>query len=716
MRTEHHKLSPHLAARRGGPWLFVLLAAACLGLLSPAWAYIGPGAGMVFLSSFLALFVAFVVGFLLIGLSLLRFVLGLFRRRRRSNAQARRVVVIGFDGCDPQIAERLMNDGLLPNLKALAEDGSYHHLRTTCPPISPVAWATFATGTNPGKHNIYDFLRRNAGTYQPQLSSTDLRGRGRSLRIGSYCLPLGGRAVQLLRKSKPFWEVLGESGIFSAVMRVPISYPPTRFRGLSLAGLCAPDLLGTQGTFALYTTDADELRTYESGLAQPFERDNGLLRAEIRGPGNPLRPDAGPMTLPMSLRVDREANGAELRVGSDVVRLTVGEYSDWVTLVFRAGLWVKARGMCRFRLLSIEPEVRLYQSPIHIDPRAPATPISHPAILATYLAKLHGPYGTLGLAEDTWALNEGILTPGAFLDQCDLFHHERRRLFYDVLSKTRQGLFVGVFDLTDRVQHMFLGEGNGREDGFIPEAVQQAYRTMDEVVGEVRDGLDDDAVLFVMSDHGFGPFTRCFDLNRWLCENGYLVLKEAPGRANALAEVDWERTRAYALGLNGLYLNLRGRERHGIVEPGTEAETLELELAAGLAAFIDPETGTHPVRETFSSGDIYSGPYTRDAPDLIVGYERGYRVSWDSVVGKIADGIVFDNPKAWAADHCIHPDEVPGVLFCSHKIDNERPWIGDIAPTILQLLGVPVPRYMDGKPLELQDEPHRTEGRDERAA
>ena len=122
------------------------------------------------------------------------------------------------------------------------------------------------------------------------------------------------------------------------------------------------------------------------------------------------------------------------------------------------------------------------------------------------------------------------------------------------------------------------------------------------------------------------------------------------------------------------------------------------------------------MREAFSSADIYRGPYTRDAPDLIVGYERGYRVSWDSVIGRIADAIVLDNPKAWAADHCIHPDEVPGVLFCSHKIGTERPWIGDIAPTILRLLGVPVPRYMDGKPLELHAERHGTEGRDERAA
>jgi len=661
---------------------------------------------MVFLSSFLALFAAFLIGIGLIFLGLFRWLFGIFRRRRsQAGAQAERVVVIGFDGCDPRIVERLMAEGKLPSLSALAQTGTYRPLRTTTPPISPVAWSTFATGANPGKHSIYDFLRRNPNTYEPQLSSTRIRGESRYLRLGRYSIPVKQPSVEPLQKSKAFWEVLGENGIFSAVLRVPITYPPKPFKGVLLSGLCVPDLLGTQGTFALHTTDAGEAREYESGLAFVLERGkDGRLHGAIRGPENAIVSGGGPMTLPFALTPGKDGSSAKLEVSGQAVELREGQYSEWVPLVFSAGLWFKVRGICRFRLLSVSPELRLYQSPINIDPASPSTPVSHPVIFSTYLAKVHGPFATLGLAEDTWALNENVLTEQAFLDQCYLFEEERQRIFTDVLGRTRRGLFTCVFDITDRVQHMFLGRSNGKPAGpeETPEPVEQVYRHMDGFVGTLREKLGDRTVLFIMSDHGFGLFSRCFDLNRWLVENGYLVLKEGVGEGTAtFGQVDWERTRAYAMGLTGLYLNVRSRERHGTVERGAEAEALKQELVERLTAVVDPKTGERPVRDVFAATDLYTGPYVREAPDLILGFRRGYRLSWDSVVGKVAQEVFADNPKAWAADHCLHPDEVPGVLFCSHRVDCEDPWIGDLAPTVLGLLGVRAPGYMDGRRLRV---------------
>lgn len=671
------------------PWAVIcgLLAAA-----PPCHAYIGPGAGMVFLSSFLAIILAFIMAFVLIFVGAFRWLLGLFRRHKRlAGATARRVVVIGFDGASPHILEPLMAAGKLPNFAALAEHGAYRHLRTTCPPISPVAWSTFATGANPGKHNIFDFLSRNPHTYQLELSSTRIRTRTRRVGFGPLSVERACPVVQLEQQGRAFWEVLGEHGVFSAVMRVPITYPPPSFRGVALAGMCAPDLLGTQGTFAYYTTVPDEIANYESGLALLLHGSNGRLRGEIRGPENPRSAAPEPLTVPFELTAVADGR-ATLRLQGECVPLRVGEYTEWLPVRFPAGPLRSVKGITRFRLLEAGERVRLYQMPLNIDPAAPTMPIASPLIFASYLQKAHGDFATLGLAEDTWGLNEGILDDEAFIEQCYLFHHERRKLLFDMLGKVREGAVVFVFDITDRLQHMFLGRNGAADDpDAIPPVVEQVYRTADELLGLIRARLSADDVLLVMSDHGFGTFTRCVDLNRWLLDEGYLAVDEA-------GAIDWPRTRAYAMGLAGLYLNLRGREAQGIVEPA-QAAALKAELGAKLMAMVDPETGARPVQGVFDSAKVYHGPYAQDGPDLIVGYAPGHRVSWESVVGKVGETAVCANPKPWSADHCLHPAAVPGILLCSRALEAEDAWIGDLAPTVLDVLGVDKPAFMDGRSL-----------------
>ena len=210
--------------------------------------------------------------------------------------------------------------------------------------------------------------------------------------------------------------------------------------------------------------------------------------------------------------------------------------------------------------------------------------------------------------------------------------------------------------------------------------------------------IDEKTLLMVVSDHGFKSFSRCVNLNAWLHQNGYLTLK--PGKTESgdwFDDVDWSRTRAYTMGLNGLYLNLKGREREGVIEPGTDADALKEELRRKLDGLVDPASGRVGITGVFDCDSVYAGPYVDNAPDLIVGYGEGFRASWDSVMGKVTSQIFEDNLKAWSGDHCIDPRLVPGVLFCNQKITDEKPAIVDVAPTLLKLFGLALPGHLDGK-------------------
>jgi predicted AlkP superfamily phosphohydrolase/phosphomutase len=202
-----------------------------------------------------------------------------------------------------------------------------------------------------------------------------------------------------------------------------------------------------------------------------------------------------------------------------------------------------------------------------------------------------------------------------------------------------------------------------------------------------------------MSDHGFKPFRRGVNLNTWLYQNGYLALKDKPTGSEWLQDVDWTRTKAYAIGLGGIYLNVAGREAKGIVKPGEEEKALRKEIQERLRELHDDEKNRKAIGEVYDCKVVYQGPYVREAPDLFVGFSVGYRASWDCATGVIAEGIFEDNVKSWSGDHCMNPPDVPGILFCNRKIDAESPGIMDIGPTVLDLFGVPVPAYCDGKSL-----------------
>lgn len=663
-------------------------------------AYIGPGAGFAAIGSFAILIAALFLG----GITLLslpfRLAAGFFRRRPAG--QFRRVVVIGFDGMDPRRAAVLMEAGRLPNLARLREAGTFAPLGSTCPPISPVAWSTFATGVNPGKHNIFDFLARDPRTCLPELSSARI--------VDGTTPPIFQKRskCELLRKSRPFWHLLGERGVFATILRVPVSFPPEPFDGLSLSAMCTPDVRGTQGEFTVFqsapvaggTTGGRRVRVAvdsEPAGKPPCVR--RVVRATLPGPRLRGRETGAPVEVRWtghgSTPGPSDGPAAELRVAGRRLPLRAGEFTPWVRIRFRAG-FTSVKAICRFLLVEREPGFRLYVTPLNIDPEHPAMPVSWPSAYSIYLAKLHGPFATLGLAEDTWALTEGVIGEAAFRRQVEDIHTEREVMFLDALRRTRRGLCACVFDITDRIQHTFTGA-----------PADEAYETCDRVVGKTLSLLGPRDALFALSDHGFASFTRGVNVNAWLREQGYLAVREGAGGEDYLRTVDWTRTRAYSFGLAGIHLNLRGREAGGIVAPG-DAQAFKDEIAARLKELRDPVRGNPAVRQVYDAAQVYTGPYAGNAPDLIVGWRDGYRHSWETAVGR-TDGPVFaDNTGKWTGDHCVDRDEVPGVLFCNRKValPARGAHLSDLAPTILSLWRIPVPAYMDGEAMPVEGGNH----------
>lgn len=727
--------SPGLGAHRAseqvvGPAMLATAAFVAAVLVpADAQAYVGPGAGIAVATTVMVLLISVVAVILGLLSWPIRFVYRLITRKRPPEPpRIKRAVLIGLDGLDPKLVRQFMDEGRLPNMQKLANAGMMSELDTTYPAMSPVAWSTFATGVQPAKHGIYDFLTRDPKSYQPDLSSTDIRPPHRHLTLGKYRLPLGKPQLSLLRKSKAFWEILGRYRVPCSILRVPITFPPTEVYGHLLSAMCVPDLQGSQGTFAYYTSDSvgsDGDGAAIGGQRIKVEVKDGRVDAQLAGPPNPIRTDAEVVQVPFSVRIDAEAETAELRIGRERVSLRPGEFSDWTAVTFKLGLGVKLRGICRFRLLSIKPHFRLYVTPINIDPENPILPISYPRFFSIYLSKLIGRYATLGLAEDTWALNEGVIDEDAFLEQAWANHDEREAMFFEMLKRTPRGLITCVFDGTDRIQHMFMryldedhpalaehrraiseaadDHAQAAHDRY-KEVIPDTYKRMDDMLGQVLDKVDvsDPSVfLAVLSDHGFQTFRRGINLNSWLHQNGYLALE--PGRETSdewFRGVDWHNTRAFAVGLGGIFLNLKGREAHGVVAPD-EADELASEIAGKLTGLRDEAVGEVGIRSAYPAHELYHGPYAEDAPDLVVGYAAGWRASWDGARGLVGTEVFDDNTKAWSGDHCIDPELVPGVLICNQRLatDERRPAIADMAPTMLDMFGIPAPRYMDGQSL-----------------
>lgn len=610
--------------------------------------------------------------------------------------QRPRFVILGFDGFDPLIASELMAAGELPHLADLARAGTFMPLGTSTPPQSPVAWSEVITGAGAGVHGVHDFIHRDPATYTPYLSTARVAAP-EHVDVGPLRVPTGGGGVELLRRAPAFWTELSALGVPVRVLKLPANFPPEHAGGAhAVSGMGTPDLLGTYGTFTLLTS-AGDAREVPGGRFVGLSPDSdGWHAAELTGPVHPWRSDGRPLSVPVRVLADERTGAAVVDVGGRKVLLTQGEWSGWITVEFPTlPLGASSvRGMVRAQLQSAGPDdVRVYLSPINIDPRNPALPISEPADWAAELAAAAGPFHSQGMPEDTKGYEARALDKPDFLAQGRAIFDERRRLLRATLDGFDGGLLFAYFSSSDPHAHVLW------EDQSV---VRDIYGKLDRVVGEVRAGLDAGDALVVMSDHGFSPFDWEVDLNGWLWRQGYLALRDHPVEG-ALGHIDWPRTQAYALGFNGLYLNQAGREAQGAV-PAQRRERMLAELEEELLALRHLKTGAPVVRRVFRTRDIAPGPHADLGPDLVVGYHRGYRSSSDSALGKVRDQVVTANTARWNGDHCMDPAVVPGVLFSNRPVTLEAPGLKDLAPTVLEFFGVRPPGRLQGRALWTHDE------------
>lgn len=680
----------------------------------PLPAYVGPGAGFAFAGSFLFIFVAFflaIFNFLTFPIrALIKFIK---RFKTLKHAKYKRVIVIGFDGMDFNLVNRFIKEGKkFPHFEQLAKEGTASPLWSTQPPISPVAWSTFSTGVNPGKHNIFDFLTTDRNTYMPKLAGADIRPPKRILKIGKYALPLSKAKIELKRKSQSFWKIVASKGIFSTVLRVPFTFPPEKFQGLMLAGLGTPDLRGTQGSFSFYSDDPGQASNISDGVFEKLEKiSDNTYKGLLKGPANPFLQEHKLLELPFTLEINWTSETATLRFAQEKATYTLkkGIMSEWFPVRFKVG-FIKISGIMQGVLEELKEglPIKLYFSPINIDPESPVMPISHPHIFSVYLSKLLGAYATLGMAEDTWALNEHVLSEEAFIQQVYAVQKEREDVFFDTFKKYKSGLVVQVFEATDRIQHMFWRYLKGSHspaalpsrDAKVVDAIVHCYQAMDDFLRRLFKVMKSSDLLMIVSDHGFNAFNREFHLNTWLHQEGYLVLKEGKQTSDKwYADVDWSKSRAYGQGLNGIFLNVKGREKFGIVNPGKEETALKEEIIQKILQVTDEKHKEKPVKLAFKREDIYRGPYTPNAPDVVVGYTIGYRVAWESAVNMVGKHIFSDNIRYWSGDHAFTRDAVPGIFYCNRKIQKKNPSLTDISPTILKALGIQPPSFIEGQDL-----------------
>ena len=593
--------------------------------------------------------------------------------------RAGRTVVLGFDGMDPDLAQRWMDAGRLPNFKRLAKQGTFQSLPTTNPAQSPVAWSSFATGKNPGTHGLFDFLRRDATTYAPEYAIATVEDSGRKLEMMGLSIPLSDARVINRRVGLPFWMSAEAAGLHASVLRVPVTFPPDDITRM-LSGMGVPDLLGTQGTFTIYTTKE---RSGENARVVKVTPVASRVETQFEGPLHPLYKDPHPLTVPITI----EAIGTEqVRVELDDTELTlsVGDWSDWVPLNYDVAWVIGVPGMVRLHLVQAFPDLVLYVSPIQLDPRDPVQAISAPPGYAKELAERIGLYHTIGMPEETWSLNEGLISDQAYLDMVKTILAEREAMLFDTLDRNDSELVVVVFVQTDRVSHMFY-RGLDNEHPLHKSASNEArgaiewiYGEADRILGKTMDQLAPTDRLIVLSDHGFKSFRRSVHLNRWLTEKGYMASRPGqPDSASLFSNVNWTRTEAYAIGLNGIYLNLKGRERLGIVR-AEQIEQLKREITEQLLEFVDPDTGAPVVLSVYDAEDIYTGGEIEHAPDLVIGYAEGYRASWQTALGGVPAPLVEDNLRNWSGDHCVEPTLVPGVLFTSFPLDSPVQSIGEL--------------------------------------
>ena len=616
-------------------------------------------------------------------------------------ADKRRVLLVGADGADPKIAAQLMSEGKLPHLARLCARGAWGPLRTTFPPVSPVAWMTCLTGMPPSAHGIRDFVTKAQDSYLPTIGLFNVRG-------GVDGIPL----YTSRRSAATLGEILTDAGRTSYTLKVPGTFPPASVQGGMLAGFGMPDLLGTFGVSAWYTTDAEGKRASAPDGKELVHAlapvSDGTWRGQIAGPAG--------VRQAFLLRRERDEMVLSLDTGTGqtVAVLMVGEWSGWVRLPFDVPGRGTVQGMCRFKLVSLGTAVELYRTAVQCTADSPLYPLSEPPGFGAQLENLVGPYATLGMPSDMDGVRRGVVDLGTFLEDAYANWDRQIDMTLGLMADPSWDLLITHLFTIDNVQHLFWQYRDPRHPAHTPALarrygaeIERAYCWLDAQIGRLLDAVGAGTDVIVVSDHGGTPIYRLVYLNAWLQAQGYLVPREQVATGVA-ARLDWDRTRAAMFGTGGIWLNVRGREPRGLVPPGASYEALRQEIAAALAAWRDPETD-RPVVARVLRGEEVFGPGARESgPDLIPAFHLGYGLGRGEGLGRVMFGkpLVEPNLSAWSGGHegPYLPSDVAGMVAMAgpHVPAAEVPQDGglqDIAPTVLYLLGLGIPGGMSGRSL-----------------
>jgi predicted AlkP superfamily phosphohydrolase/phosphomutase len=605
------------------------------------------------------------------------------------------MIVIGVDGMDPVFLET--HWASLPNLNRLRQTGDFHRLGTTIPPQSPVAWTSVTTGMDPGGHGIFDFLHRDPATRLPMSSMAEVTPPTHSLRLGPYLFPLSGGGLHSLRAGRAFWQILRENGVAATVIPMPANFPPAESDAESLSGMGTPDMEGSTGTFSFFTDEPEQKsKPVPGGRIVHVQLENGRANLRLSGPPNGFRRDNAVASVDLMVYADPTAQAARFDIlgqfeGDQQVVLQPGEWSGWLKASFPLIRMVKsASGIFRIYLQEVHPHLRVYVSPVNIDPQNPELPISTPSTYSRMLTEAVGSFYTQGISEDTSVFRAGVFNRAEFLAQSHKVLADSLRMFRYQVDHFSEGLLFYYFSSVDQNSHMLWGK--------FDDDLLDIYRQVDGAIGEAMEKAGPGTALLIISDHGFAKFDYAVHLNSWLQHEGFLTLDDPANASDeeSFEHVDWSRTQAYAVGLNGLYLNMVDREKGGIVSSSERDEVRE-SIAKKLLAFKDSHTGENVVDKVYFPETAFRGRNLKYSPDIFVGYRRGYRASWQTALGAVPKSLLEANDEAWIGDHCMASDEVPGVVLSNRKLKAASPQLFDITATILDYFNVPKGNGMIGQ-------------------
>jgi len=636
--------------------------------------------------------------------------LGACERRGPRRKARRRVVVLAAGGIDAGFLADLVNQGQLPNIAALARQGTFAPLATTTPAEAEVAWATFASGATPGRNGIFGRFGRDAQSYRPRVA--DVAYEEARFLSGIPVVPPRFRSMMC---REPFWRLAADEGVATLGLWAPADFPPRDApAGLFLAGPGVPDAYLGAGDYQYFCSNNyfPDRDTAAGGRWRRLARRAGKSRFAIEAPAF-----AGGPAAPVYVEVVNEL-AITIAVAGQTQQVTAGTFSPYFSIPFGRTPLSRCRALARFFVLSVFPSLRLYVPPLEMDPRDPAVPISAPASFAADLAA-EGPFATRGAPLDFGALWDRVIPAKTVIAAHFLRAEERLAVGLAALRRVQPDLLVWGDGGIDALAHVMWRFYDPAHPAYSAEtfytyadALPAAYVGLDRKLGKLMRAPEcADAAFVVVSAHGQRPFRRSFDLNRWLAENGYLKLAAgatptgvaAPAPETALARgryrpaIDWAATRAWAQGFGQIYLNRKGRERRGTVA-ASAAAALKDELRARLLAVADG--GRRPVAAVDDGARLFRGVRDFCAPDLVVSFAEGYRASWESVLGGMAPATAADNRGAWSGDHAsVDPRAVPGFVVSNVRMETKNAGVEDLAPTILELLGLPVAAGFDGEPL-----------------